>query len=346
MSLTEEDRKRIELEKDVIKSGLLNKEEDVAFGGNKYLFRVEGDVDKGCIYYFDNFTKKEVVFCKNDCLNLILLSTFDNGKYYDMNNPTLLNYLENYSKSKCKLEIGISDEAIKELNIDTSYTFTRTIQNIEDKKLKLKLLFRCYFLFNNYIIADKPAFKDEKKYETHFAGEKWEGYFIYYNKTGKKGFVNGELFHVSGLWTKHDGTLMERLKSIKYFGMPNLLDDTFYATETINISKSEYNKLNKNENNLKMSYDNNYTMSNYNSNPYQDRNNYANNTDYKQEFYHKFSDPWSVRNNVEKNGHIVNEFGEVFSREQVKNYQKLGHTITPDSNIHGNKTTKQLLKRN
>ena len=38
-----------------------------------------------------------------------------------------------------------------------------------------------HILFNNYIIADKPAFKDEKKYETHFAGEKWEGYFIYYN---------------------------------------------------------------------------------------------------------------------------------------------------------------------
>lgn len=329
MSLTEEDRKRIEIKKDVIKSGILNKEEDVAFGGNKYLFRVEGDVDKGCIYYIDNFTKKEVVFSKNDCLNLILLSTFDNGKYYDMNNPTLLNYLENYSKSKCKLEIGISDEAIKELNIDTNYTFTRTIQNIEDKKLKLKLLFHCDFLFNNYIIADKPNFEDEKKYEAHLAGEKWDGYFIYYNKNGKKGFINGELFHVS----QYLGSYLPRSKYIKYFGMPNLLDDNFYNT------------LNKNENNLKISYDNNYTMSNYNSNPYQDRNNYANNTDYKQEFYHKFSDPWKIRNDVEKNGNIVNEFGEVFSQEQVKNYQKLGHTITPDSNIHGNKTTKQLLKR-
>jgi hypothetical protein len=299
-------------------------------------------MDTGCIYYIDTLTKKEVLFGKNDCFNLILFFTFDNGKYYDMNNPILLSFLENYSKSKCKRDIGISDEAIKELNIDTSYTFTRIIQNIEDKKLKLKLIFHCDFLFNNYIIALKPdTIEDLKKCEAHFFGEKWDGYFIYYYKTGKKVFVNGELFHVCGLCSKTDGTFMDRLKSINYFGMPNLLDDNFYATDKINISKNEYN----NENNLKMSYNNNHTMSNYNSNPYQDRNNYANNTDYKQEFYHKFSDPWKVRNNVEKNGHIINEFGEVFSQEQVKEYKKWGVEITPDSNIHGNKTTKQLLKR-
>ena len=52
-----------------------------------------------------------------------------------------------------------------------------------------------------------------------------------------------------------------------------------------------------------------------------------------------------VRNNVENKGHIVTKFGEVFSPEQVKTYQKLGHTITPDSNIHGDKTTHELLKR-
>lgn len=86
-------------------------------------------------------------------------------------------------------------------------------------------------------------------------------------------------------------------------------------------------------------------MSNRNSNPYQDRNNYKNDSDYKQEFYHGFSDPWKTRNDVEKNGHIVNKFGEVFSQDQVKYYQKLGHNITPDSNIHGGKTTKELLNR-
>ena len=78
----------------------------------------------------------------------------------------------------------------------------------------------------------------------------------------------------------------------------------------------------------------------YNSNPYQDRNNYKNNTEYKQDFYHTFSDPWKVRNDVEKNGHIVNEFGEVFSKEQIKEYKKLGHNIILDSNIHGDKSTK------
>lgn len=334
MSLTEEQRKSFELKKDVKKSFILNKEEDVAFGGNKYLFKVEGDIDTGCIYYIDNLTKKEVVFGKNDCLNLILLTTFDNGNYYDMNNPILLSYLENYSKSKCKHTVGISEEAIIELNIDTSYTFTRLIQNVEDKKVKLKLLFHCHFLFNNYIIADKPEFKDEKKYEAHFFGEKWDGYFIYY-KTHSKGFVNGELFHLCGYYTKTDGTFIERLKSIKYTGMPNLLSDINDIGNNNRI----------NENNLKKSNNNIHTMSNYNSNPYQDRNIYVNDTHYKQEFYHKFSDPWSARNDVEKNGHIVNEFGCVFSPEQVKEYKKWGVEITPDSNIHGDKTTKQLLKR-
>jgi hypothetical protein len=62
-------------------------------------------------------------------------------------------------------------------------------------------------------------------------------------------------------------------------------------------------------------------------------------------FYNKFNDPWRARNYVENKGHIVNKFGEIFSPEQVKNYTKLGHTITPDSNIHGNKTIKDLLKK-
>jgi hypothetical protein len=345
MPITEEDRRRIQLKKEVTTTFILNKEDDVAFGGNKYLFKVEGDMDTGCIYYIDNITKNDVAFDNNSCLNLILLDTFDNGNYYDMNNPILLSFLENYSKSKCKRDVGISNEAIKQLNIDTTYTFTQIIQNIEDKKIKLKLIFHCHFLFNNYIIADKPEFEDRKKYEADFFGEKWDGYFIYYYKTHNKGFVNGELFHLCGLYTKTDGTAMERFKSIEYTGMPNLLDDNFY--ETIDISESD-NTLNIYENsNLKTTYNNNnnHTMSNYNSNPYQDRNNYANNTEYKQEFYHKFSDPWKVRNGVEKNGHIVNDQGCVFSKEQVKEYKKWGVEITPDSNIHGNKTTNQLLKR-
>ena len=336
MPITEEDRRRIQLKKEVTTTFILNKEDDVAFGGNKYLFKVEGDMDTGCIYYIDNITKNDVAFDNNSCLNLILFSTFNNGKYYDMNNPILLSFLENYSKSKCKLDVGISNEAIKQLNIDTTYTFTQIIQNIEDKKIKLKLLFHCHFLFNNYIIADKPEFEDKKKYEADFFGEKWDGYFIYYFKTHNKGFANGELFHICGLYTKTDGTFTDRLKSIKYTGMPNLLDDN----DVIDNASSNISK-----NNLKTSYNNNYTMSNYNSNPYQDRNNYGNNTEYKQEFYHKFSDPWKVRNGVEKNGHIVNEFGEVFSQDQVKYYQKLGHNITPDSNIHGDKSTKELLKK-
>jgi hypothetical protein len=336
MPITEEDKRRIQLEKEVTTTFILNKEDDVAFGGNKYLFRVEGDMDTGCIYYIDNITKNDIAFDNNSCLNLILFSTFNNGKYYDMNNPILLSFLENYSKSKCKYDVGISEQAIIELNIDTSYTFTRIIQNIEDKKLKLNLLFHCHFLFNNYIIADKSNFEDAKKYEAHFFGEKWDGYFVYYYKTHNKGFVNGELFHLCGLYTKTDGTFMERLKSIKYTGMPNLLDDN----DVIDNASSNISK-----NNLKTSYNNNYTMSNYNSNPYQDRNNYANNTEYKQEFYHKFSDPWKVRNDVEKNGHIVNDQGCVFSKEQVKEYKKWGVEITPDSNIHGDKSTKELLKK-
>ena len=341
MPITEEDKRRIQLCKEITTTFILNKEDDVAFGGNKYLFRVEGNLDTGRIYYIDNITKNDVVFDKNSCLNLILISTFNNGKYYDMNNPILLSLLENYSK--CKRDVGISNEAIKQLNIDTTYTFTQIIQNIEDKKIKLKLLFHCHFLFNNYIIADTPEFKDKKKYEADCFGEKWDGYFIYYYKTHNKGFVNGELFHCCHWYTKTDGTFMERLKSIEYTGMPNLLDDNFYAT--IDISESD-NTLNIYENsNLKTTYNNNHTMSNYNSNPYQDRNNYANNTEYKQEFYHKFSDPCKVRNGVEKNGHIVNEFGEVFSQDQVKYYQKLGHNIAPDSNIHGDKSTKELLKK-
>ena len=71
-------------------------------------------------------------------------------------------------------------------------------------------------------------------------------------------------------------------------------------------------------------------IKNYMSHPYQDKNNYDDDNDYKQEFYHIFSDPWKARNDVENNGHIVSEFGEVFSPEQIKYYKKLGHNITPD----------------
>ena len=47
MPITEEERKRNALQKEVIKSSTSNIEEDVAFGGNKHLFRVEGEMDKG-----------------------------------------------------------------------------------------------------------------------------------------------------------------------------------------------------------------------------------------------------------------------------------------------------------
>ena len=127
MPITEEDKRRIQLCKEVTTTFILNKEDDVAFGGNKYLVRVECDMDTGRIYYIDNITKNDVAFDNNSCLNLILLDTFDNGNYYDMNNPILLSFLENYSKSKCKLDVGISNEAIKQLNIDTRYIFTQII---------------------------------------------------------------------------------------------------------------------------------------------------------------------------------------------------------------------------
>ena len=71
-------------------------------------------------------------------------------------------------------------------------------------------------------------------------------------------------------------------------------------------------------------------IKNYMSHPYQDKNNYDDDNDYKQEFYHKFSDPWKVRNDVENNGHIVSKFGEVFSPEQIKYYKKIGHNIISD----------------
>ena len=75
-------------------------------------------------------------------------------------------------------------------------------------------------------------------------------------------------------------------------------------------------------------------INNYTSHPYQDNNNYDDDNDDKKDFYHKFSDPWKVRNDVENNGHIVSEFGEVFSQEQIKYYKKLGHNIRPDYNFH------------
>jgi len=82
-------------------------------------------------------------------------------------------------------------------------------------------------------------------------------------------------------------------------------------------------------------YEHTMNMTNRDRNPYRDWNNYDNDSDYQQEFYHRFSDPWKVRNDVENNGYIVTNHGEVFSPEQVKYYEKLGHNITPDSNIHG-----------
>ena len=71
-------------------------------------------------------------------------------------------------------------------------------------------------------------------------------------------------------------------------------------------------------------------IKNYMSHPYQDKNNDNDDNDYKQEFYHNFSDPWKVRNDVENNGHIVSKFGEVFSPEQIKYYKKIGHNIISD----------------
>ncbi len=82
-----------------------------------------------------------------------------------------------------------------------------------------------------------------------------------------------------------------------------------------------------------------------NSHPYQDYNNYNNDTEYKQELYHGFNDPWKARNDVEKKGHIVDTNGNIFSKEQIKIYNKLGHNIIPDSSIHGNSTIKNLLKK-
>jgi hypothetical protein len=81
----------------------------------------------------------------------------------------------------------------------------------------------------------------------------------------------------------------------------------------------------------------NYTTNtkNRDHNPYRDWNHYDDDNDYQQDFYHRFFDPWKVRNDVENNGYIVTNYGEVFSPEQVKYYEKLGHSITPDSNIHG-----------
>ena len=74
MPITEEERRYIQLKKEVTTTFILNKEDDVAFGGNKYLFRVEGDMDTGCIYYIDNITKNDIAFDNNSCLNLILFS--------------------------------------------------------------------------------------------------------------------------------------------------------------------------------------------------------------------------------------------------------------------------------
>ena len=102
-----------------------------------------------------------------------------------------------------------------------------------------------------------------------------------------------------------------------------------------NRPKSNYKAHNYQYNNISsnnVDYEKSIPIKNYTSHPYQDKNNYDDDddNDYKQEFYHNFSDPWKARNDVENNGHIVSEFGEVFSPEQIKYYKKLGHNITPD----------------
>jgi len=153
----------------------------------------------------------------------------------------------------------------------------------------------------------------------------------------------------------------------EYLGNNNYKKDnkvyTFNRDGTITITNSENfkneqpkvsinNNINNSLNNIKNNYKtNNYqyktsynnleyetkkntSLDNYTSHPYQDRNNYDDDSDYKKDFYHKFSDPWKVRNDVENNGYTVSEFGEVFSPEQIKYYKKLGHDITPDSNFY------------
>jgi hypothetical protein len=99
-----------------------------------------------------------------------------------------------------------------------------------------------------------------------------------------------------------------------------------------NLPKSNYKAHNyqyKNISSNNVDYAKSIPIKNYTSHPYQDNNKYDDNDD-KQEFYHNFSDPWKARNDVENNGHIVSEFGEVFSPEQIKYYKNLGHNITPD----------------
>ena len=100
-------------------------------------------------------------------------------------------------------------------------------------------------------------------------------------------------------------------------------EDTKYNKLPVKTIPNTYSKPEKSH-----VYNNNaYTHS------YGDFNNYEDDSDYKQDFYHNFSDPWKVRNDVENNGHIVSEFGEVFSPEQIKYYKKLGYDINPDSNM-------------
>ena len=96
------------------------------------------------------------------------------------------------------------------------------------------------------------------------------------------------------------------------------------ASKTVQNTYSKPEKSNVYNNNNNNAY----------AHPYGDFNKYEDDSDYKQYFYHKFSDPWKVRNDVENNGHIVSEFGEVFSPEQIKYYKKLGYDINHDSNMY------------
>jgi hypothetical protein len=60
--------------------------------------------------------------------------------------------------------------------------------------------------------------------------------------------------------------------------------------------------------------------------------------------YNQYSDPWAARNLVEKKGWVANKYGGLLSPDAVKSYAKQGHTVTPDSKIHGNKSAKEMVK--
>jgi hypothetical protein len=41
---------------------------------------------------------------------------------------------------------------------------------------------------------------------------------------------------------------------------------------------------------------------------------------------------------------VANKYGGLLSPDAVKSYAKQGHTVTPDSKIHGNKSAKEIVK--